>query len=94
MSNPLLSGEGGADDEGAEGSFATGEVLQPDQASPSLLILWVDEIHRFESMQNQCPLVFAGESSFQGFLGSAGFRPPTVWIGGGPGTGGPCRGQM
>ena len=33
----------------------------------------------FFSMGNHCLLVFAGESSFQGFLGGAGFRPSTVW---------------
>ena len=32
-----------------------------------------------ETMGNRCLLVFAGESSFQGFLGGAGFFPSTVW---------------
>ena len=43
-------------------------------------ILWMDEIlHQFETNGNHCSLVFTGESSFQGFLGGAGFRPSTVW---------------
>ena len=32
-----------------------------------------------ETMRNHCALVCTGESSFQGFLGGAGFRPSTVW---------------
>ena len=43
------------------------------------MLLWADEIlHHVESMQNQSRLEFTGESSFQGFVGGAGFRPPTV----------------
>ena len=43
-----------------------------------LLILCMNEIlHRLETMGNHCLLLFAEESSFQGFLG-AGFRPSTV----------------
>ena len=43
-------------------------------------MLWMDEfLHHFETMKNCCPLVVRGESSFQGFLGGAGFRPSTVW---------------
>ena len=39
----------------------------------------MDEIlHHFETMGNHCVLVFTRESSFQGFLGGAGFRPSTV----------------
>ena len=34
--------------------------------------------HHLETMGNHCSLVFTGESSFQGFLGGAGFRPSTV----------------
>ena len=42
-------------------------------------LLWMDEIlHHLETMGNHCLLVFTGESSFQGFLGGAGFRPSTV----------------
>ena len=39
-----------------------------------------DEIrsHRFETMGNHCLLVFTEESSLQGCLGGAGFRPSTV----------------
>ena len=35
--------------------------------------------HHFETRGNHCSLVFTGESSFQGSLGGAGFRPSTVW---------------
>ena len=39
----------------------------------------MDEIlQHSEAMKNHCLLVVAGESSFHGFLGGAGFRPPTV----------------
>ena len=31
-------------------------------------------------MGNHCSLVFTGESSFQGFLGGAGFCPSTLWL--------------
>ena len=31
-------------------------------------------------MGNPCLLVFTGDSSFQGFLGGAGFRPSTVGL--------------
>ena len=42
-------------------------------------LLWMDEIlQHFETMGNHCLLVFTEESSFQGFLGAAGFRPSTV----------------
>ena len=42
-------------------------------------LLWVDEIlHRTEV--NHGLLAVTGESSFQGFLGGAGFRPSTVVI--------------
>ena len=42
-------------------------------------ILWIDEImHHFETMGNHCWLAFTGDSSFQGFLGGAGFPPSTV----------------
>ena len=34
--------------------------------------------HHFETMGHHCLLVPAGESSFQGFSGGAGFRPSTV----------------
>ena len=34
--------------------------------------------NRFETMGRRCLLVFPGESSCQGFLGGAGFRPSTV----------------
>ena len=34
--------------------------------------------HHLEAMGNHCWLVFAGESSFRGLLGGAGFRPSTV----------------
>ena len=34
--------------------------------------------HHLETMGSHCLLVFAGESSFQGSLGGAGFRPSTV----------------
>ena len=45
------------------------------------LLLWMDEIlHHFETMGSHCSLLFTGESSFQGFLGGAGFRPPTVTL--------------
>ena len=44
--------------------------------------LSMDEIlHHFEAMRNRCLLVFAGESSFQGFLGGAGVRPLTAGTG-------------
>ena len=47
------------------------------QLSP--VILWMDEIlHHFKTMGNHCLWVFTGESSFQGFLSGAGFRPSTV----------------
>ena len=35
--------------------------------------------HHSETMGNHLSLVFTGESSFQGFLGGAGFCPSTVW---------------
>ena len=39
----------------------------------------MDEIlHHLDTMGNHCLLVFAGESSFQGSLGGAGFRPSTI----------------
>ena len=39
-----------------------------------IYILWMDKIlHHFETMRNHCLLVCAGESSFQGLLGGAGF---------------------
>ena len=38
----------------------------------------VEILHHFETMGNHCPFLFPGESSFQGFLGGAGFRPSTV----------------
>ena len=39
----------------------------------------MDEIlHHFETKGNQCLLVFTGPSSFEGFLGGAGFCPSTV----------------
>ena len=45
-------------------------------------ILWMDKIlHHFETMGNHCLLVFAGELSFQGLLGGAGFCPSTVLSG-------------
>ena len=44
-----------------------------------VVILWMDEIlHHLETMGNHCLLVFTGDSSFQGFLDGAGFRPSTV----------------
>ena len=40
---------------------------------------YTDEIlHDFETRGNHDELVFAGESSFQGFLGGAKFCPSTV----------------
>ena len=33
-----------------------------------------------KTMGSHCLLVFTGESSFQGFLGGAGFRPSTVFL--------------
>ena len=43
------------------------------------LILWMDEIlHHFETVVNHCLLVFTRNSSFQRFLGGAGFRSSTV----------------
>ena len=44
------------------------------------VILLVDEIvsHHLETMGNHCWLAFTRESSCQGFLGGAGFGPPTV----------------
>ena len=43
-------------------------------------ILWTDEIlHQVETTPNHC-LVLTGESSFQGFLGGARFRPSTVCV--------------
>ena len=42
-------------------------------------ILWMNEIlHHLETMGNHGWLVFTGESTFQGVLGGAGFRPSTV----------------
>ena len=42
-------------------------------------LLWMDEILlQFETMGNHRLLVFTAESSFQGFLGGAGFCPSTV----------------
>ena len=32
-------------------------------------------------MRNHCLLVFTGNQTIPGFLGGAGFRPSTVWIG-------------
>ena len=44
-------------------------------------ILWMDEIlHHFETMGNHNLLAFTGESSFQGFLGGAGFCASTVCL--------------
>ena len=41
----------------------------------------MDEIlHHLETMGNNLSWVFTGESSFQGFLGGAGFRPSTVGL--------------
>ena len=40
---------------------------------------WTKVLHHLKIMGNHYALVFAGESSFQGFFG-AGFRPSTVWI--------------
>ena len=37
-------------------------------------------LHHIETMGCHCFLVFTGESSFQGFLGGAGFRPSTVGL--------------
>ena len=46
-----------------------------------MLILWMDEIlHHFETTGNHGCLAFTRKLSFQGFLGGAGFRPPTVWV--------------
>ena len=45
------------------------------------MIQWIDKIlHHFETMGNQCLFLVltGGESSSQGFLGVAGFRPSTV----------------
>ena len=54
----------------------TGEESAMKEA---LEVLWMDEIlHHLEAMGNHCLLVFTGESSCQGFLGGAGFRPSTV----------------
>ena len=40
-------------------------------------ILWMDRIlHHLGSMGNHCSLAFPGDSSFQGFLGGAGFVHP------------------
>ena len=42
-------------------------------------IQWMDKFLRhFETMRSHCLLLFIGGSSFQGFLGGAGFRPSTV----------------
>ena len=52
-----------------------GNQLQQHKHIP----LWMDEIlHHSETMGHHCLLVFSGESSFQGFLDGAGFRPSTV----------------
>ena len=39
---------------------------------------WTKILHHFETMGSHCILVVTGESSFQEFLGGAGFRPSTV----------------
>ena len=40
-----------------------------------VVLRWMDKIlHQFDTIGSQCWLVFAGESSFPGFLGCAGFR--------------------
>ena len=43
-------------------------------------ILWVDKIQfaPLETMKSHCLLVCTGQSSFQGFLGGAGFCPSTL----------------
>ena len=42
-------------------------------------MVWIDKfLHHLKTMENHCLLVCAGESSFQGFLGGAGFRPSAV----------------
>ena len=42
-------------------------------------ILWIDEfLNHFATIKDHCLLVFTGESSSQGSLGGAGFRPSTV----------------
>ena len=58
------------------------EVLKQKKAFSTSMILRMDTIlHHFQSMGNHCLLVFAGESSFQGFFGGVGFRPSAVsWL--------------
>ena len=54
------------------------QYLKPgDKATPETL-LWMDKIrsHHFETMGSHFLLVFTVESSFQGFLGGAGFVHP------------------
>ena len=53
--------------------------FQAGDKEPSPLWMVAKSIsHHFETMGNQFLLVFTGESSFQGCLGGAGFRPSTV----------------
>ena len=41
---------------------------------------WTQSIsHHLGTVANHCSLVFTGDSSFQGFLGGARFRPSTVF---------------
>ena len=47
-----------------------------------ILILWMDEIlHHLGNHDTPLLVGITGESTFQGFLGGAGFCPSTVWLG-------------
>ena len=41
---------------------------------------WTKSCTTYEAMGNHGWLVFTGESTFQGFLGGAGFRPSTICL--------------
>ena len=47
---------------------------------PATVPRWTNSCAAQETMGNHCLSVFAGESSSQGFLGGAGFRPSTVLV--------------
>ena len=62
--------------------FRSGRSLKPTvpPSSRRPYCGWTKSIaHLFETLGSHGVLVFIGESSFQGFLGGAGFRPSTVF---------------
>ena len=65
----------------APGPGSAPAVELPSKPAETGTILWTDAIlHHFATMGNHCLLVFAGETSFQGVLAGAAFRPSTVGV--------------